>query len=525
MSASQPAAPSERRVVSRSRLGCWTCRLKKVKCDEARPQCQRCCRLRRFCDYGSQIPFRNCVVAAGRISSAAERTIQLPPFASSACSITLTASDHEAIRYFRTTFAQRHHTKHPDYSVYSIIFSIAQYDQLVMHSLLALACRDIEASRLHSATRAQHNWSHLSHYSSALKQLTNELERGDPSHESFNFDVCFTALYIMMLYEQNFGDDQFLGLSHHLDGAAVLVHRWGSHIQRSLNALPATTPLAVCRRGTQRGLSLYSARILVWMSIADAAAATYGIGGTLNEALHQVVGTEESWGIERLHALSKPLFRVMWSKSYPQAELMDDVENRNTFELLVSCSHARHVLAQLSAAIRDGRVEQQKGHTQPAKIAIQRIAAEYSELFAVADRLLPETDSSRRLIANLRTIVPHYHAVVVEFERLTADRADRTSSIGFIDPTAHISSIMNLARQAYRHQGNDAMIRIAWPLFVVAMETTDKTVLDWILCRFQSLASVNKNLNAAETYLRTWAGKPDQTTAAWAGPGKWHFIT
>lgn len=35
----------------RSRNGCWTCRTKKVKCDEARPRCLRCIRLRLFCDY------------------------------------------------------------------------------------------------------------------------------------------------------------------------------------------------------------------------------------------------------------------------------------------------------------------------------------------------------------------------------------------------------------------------------------------------------------------------------------------
>ncbi|KGQ07220.1 Transcriptional regulatory protein UME6 [Beauveria bassiana D1-5] len=35
----------------RSRQGCWTCRTKKVKCDETRPKCLRCIRLRLLCDY------------------------------------------------------------------------------------------------------------------------------------------------------------------------------------------------------------------------------------------------------------------------------------------------------------------------------------------------------------------------------------------------------------------------------------------------------------------------------------------
>ncbi|OTA56769.1 hypothetical protein K449DRAFT_468066 [Hypoxylon sp. EC38] len=35
---------------SRSRTGCWTCRIRKVKCDEARPICQRCFATGRRCD-------------------------------------------------------------------------------------------------------------------------------------------------------------------------------------------------------------------------------------------------------------------------------------------------------------------------------------------------------------------------------------------------------------------------------------------------------------------------------------------
>ncbi|KAF2725680.1 hypothetical protein K431DRAFT_260551 [Polychaeton citri CBS 116435] len=48
-SASGSARPA--RLSHRSRAGCWTCRGRKVKCDEQRPRCGPCTRLNRDCDW------------------------------------------------------------------------------------------------------------------------------------------------------------------------------------------------------------------------------------------------------------------------------------------------------------------------------------------------------------------------------------------------------------------------------------------------------------------------------------------
>ena len=50
----------------RSTTGCWTCRLRRKKCDEEKPSCQRCNKLQLKCDgYGERPPWmvenrRNC---------------------------------------------------------------------------------------------------------------------------------------------------------------------------------------------------------------------------------------------------------------------------------------------------------------------------------------------------------------------------------------------------------------------------------------------------------------------------------
>lgn len=50
---------SRSRLPPRSRFGCWTCRTRKVKCDEARPKCSPCTRLGHRCDYNPRLSFKD----------------------------------------------------------------------------------------------------------------------------------------------------------------------------------------------------------------------------------------------------------------------------------------------------------------------------------------------------------------------------------------------------------------------------------------------------------------------------------
>ncbi|KAJ5172302.1 transcriptional regulator family: Fungal Specific TF [Penicillium capsulatum] len=52
-------APPRIRLPPRSRTGCWTCRSRKVKCDEGHPQCNQCTRLGHMCDYRPRLAFRD----------------------------------------------------------------------------------------------------------------------------------------------------------------------------------------------------------------------------------------------------------------------------------------------------------------------------------------------------------------------------------------------------------------------------------------------------------------------------------
>ena len=53
------SVPPRARLPPRSRTGCWTCRTRKVKCDEGRPTCGQCTRLGHACDYSPRLSFRD----------------------------------------------------------------------------------------------------------------------------------------------------------------------------------------------------------------------------------------------------------------------------------------------------------------------------------------------------------------------------------------------------------------------------------------------------------------------------------
>lgn len=51
----RPRVPGSAEPKKRSRTGCWPCKSRKIKCDEARPQCQNCLKQSVQCDYSVRL--------------------------------------------------------------------------------------------------------------------------------------------------------------------------------------------------------------------------------------------------------------------------------------------------------------------------------------------------------------------------------------------------------------------------------------------------------------------------------------
>ncbi|PWY88252.1 hypothetical protein BO70DRAFT_385470 [Aspergillus heteromorphus CBS 117.55] len=56
MPSTHPEKIREGKAPRRSRYGCRNCKLRKLKCDEAKPQCKRCCSFGLLCNFVSNVP-------------------------------------------------------------------------------------------------------------------------------------------------------------------------------------------------------------------------------------------------------------------------------------------------------------------------------------------------------------------------------------------------------------------------------------------------------------------------------------
>lgn len=533
----------------RSKSGCWTCRTKKVKCDEQHPTCFRCSRLQLHCDYAPRkkrtktrfIDESSTIVQRHKHKPSASNSHhttnhtqgksansnkQLVPrelhhhLQTSASSVDLTSADHEAIRYFRTVFAKTYHTKNPKFSLYAIIFDIAERDPMVMRAILALGGQSIEHRRQAAADRALtapgDSERPLQHYSAALRMMADNLDQRQAYAQFlYDLDAILATLYLMLLYEKTYGNGNSCGLSNHLVGAALLVkHRLKDQplaIANSANGgskHPKSTNQAALVRyydsqqQQQQSLSLFSARILVHLAAQDSSAASFGFGGKLISTLNDILPSNSQSGPSStvppdghvsLHKYSYSLYRTMWGQDYPQTELLDDLENRGVFGMGTAMIQLRFMVSTLTSAPGDA------GKVAEVETAMQQVSSQFEELFAAADELAAETDNSHRLVANLRCMVPVFYAVRVEFHR-----AKRF--LGHINEDHEavyeaIEKIVRLAKQTYRHQGSEGLILFAWPLYLAAMETVDDEYRDWVIARFQELCAHGKNYERAYNFL------------------------
>lgn len=405
-----------------------------------------------------------------------------------------------------------------------------------MRMLLAVGGRDVESRRPSAQNQLLDNrpqktkaWASLHHYAAALRCLADTLSVGPDGQDLLDLDTSFTLLYLMILYEQRYGDSECQGLTHHLKGAAAILSRRCRNMSNQLAALRVSDPPALVEKNIAGGndqISLFTARVLIWISLCDSAASTYGVGGTFNDTLHEILGCSRpsspgslhsvADGVEVLHTYSNPLFRVMWGSDYPQQELLDDIENRSVFELTVCCNQVRHLLSKLVLVKDDEERQRQLVLTTST---MQAMTTKYSELLQVAGGLYPSTGSSQRLVRNLRAITPQYHAVVVLFTRLAGDMG--SPSTATIDPSLHIGSIVGLAKQSFRHGGEEAVMRVAWPLLVAALEPGTEKHHEWILNRFRAMSRLDANLGRVCGFLEDYLDSGDKSANPWLDPTKW----
>ncbi|KAF5984168.1 hypothetical protein FBULB1_3418 [Fusarium bulbicola] len=252
----------------------------------------------------------------------------------------------------------------------------------------------------------------------------------------------------------------------------------------------------------------------------DATAASFGLGGQVTKVLCRTLpeGNDKSslptGSIKRLsslHAYSGPLYRLVWGDDYPAVELVHDLENEQVYELLEASVQLRYIISEMTSLQPIGGSALAEA-SRKVETAIQETSEGYMNILAFASRLTSATDNSHSMVPTIRWIVPIYYTEVLDFLRIA--RTIHPPLAIALENSKTIRNIMNLAFQAYQHGGDVAMVRIARPLFMVALETDEELHVSWILERFRGLAQFGEHFARAGDFLeRVSKMKPESRTS------------
>ncbi|KAL6788967.1 hypothetical protein J3E68DRAFT_430214 [Trichoderma sp. SZMC 28012] len=444
-----------------------------------------------------------------------------PPNIPAACSLTLGLQEREAIQYFRTTFSRHQHTKNPQYNVISVIYNIATKSELAMHMAVSVARREMLCLQNNGQTDVKDDDISILHYSAALSQLAEFVNGADAVT---GLDTILASIWLMLTYEQKFGDGNGVGLSSHLKGLATIVQSEARqaltlpadsnhHIPSSANTMELDSS-----QRRMHTLSLFSARMLIWISLLDAGAASTGLGGDFNASLHSLLEehahicdgcdsrlqTSLFRSFTEVAKYSNPLFCRVWGDDYPIQELMDDISNHDIFLLYGSCFQVRYMASRLDSLRKQVSTAAEQCE-DVIELAFQEIAETYTETFLLARKITVETDNSLRVIKNLRFIVPHYHAAILYYVRCADPRRSSPDR-----RMASLKMIMKLAYQAFKLEGDEAMLRIAWPLFIAILETDDLLHREWLIARLRALGKFGKNYSRAAAFVESFVAEEER---------------
>ncbi|OOQ85312.1 C6 zinc finger domain protein [Penicillium brasilianum] len=269
---------------TRSKTGCRTCRIRKVKCDEEKhpvegqePHCRRCTAAGIKCEWrggpiprkssstsssllatSRKVPARLSTRNAGQSDKAGAKRLPAQQFSSfcqapllpshrigdgnpnrsiqAANSLTLSAFDRDCLSYLQNSTLVIVLGKHWPWSTISYAYHrIAVNEPMVMSMILASTAREIHRSRLYdqealsisslnSGTTAHNESCELdgrTHYGRALSSLRQALKSGVKSPQKV--EAIFITLWLMIDYENRFGSGA-AAINIHIRGIESLLH-------------------------------------------------------------------------------------------------------------------------------------------------------------------------------------------------------------------------------------------------------------------------------------------------------------
>ncbi|KAL5357092.1 fungal-specific transcription factor domain-containing protein [Aspergillus floccosus] len=202
----------------RSRTGCWTCREDGYKCDEEKPSCGRCVRLKKTCKgYGIRLRWREATSSNYRVSAQTKKKpssqLEYRPYITRIPDVRL--GDEKLLHHWRTAFAQL------------ISISVSTHNPFLVHlnpllehsGALRSVITSMAANHL-AQIQPESNWAvvAIQHRIRAVAYLQKNIATSHP-------ETSLATVILLQLADRLFMEDS--GVNHLQGAKAIILHRGG----------------------------------------------------------------------------------------------------------------------------------------------------------------------------------------------------------------------------------------------------------------------------------------------------------
>ncbi|KAK5054023.1 hypothetical protein LTR84_001985 [Exophiala bonariae] len=394
-----------------------------------------------------------------------------------------------------------------------MIYEIATRSEAVLHMLIAVARKELLLLRANGNSEVLSDDCSIRHYSSALIVVRKFLNGLDDINE---LDTILVTIYLMVLYEQKSGDGDGAALSAHLQGLASIirdqVRNTTAVISESLVS-SGTEPEAEASSSKKPLLlgsfTLFAVRMLEWICFMDACASSFGIGGDFNGTIRDLFNKSDHNSdlntaghaqvlrgfVTTMESYSYQLPCSFWGTTYPIEEILDDLATDELYILYGTSVQLRYLVSGMFVTGASASQNLQ----QNVDRAFLEVMDHHARLFVLANQMTSDFDITKSAIRETRFIIPHYYAALLFYFSCTSQQKTQTHRHELA-----VKTIMRLALQAFQAEGHQAMIRIAWPLFMIMIETEDEFYREWASSQLSAISVYGKNYSRAVLSARSF---------------------
>ncbi|KAI0188845.1 hypothetical protein F4808DRAFT_48392 [Astrocystis sublimbata] len=467
----------------RSRKGCASCRIRKVKCDERHPVCGGCVRLQFACDWpepihatkraanqdqsprgtsGTTIKRRTMIEVEGKWC--------VPPSlgpANIACanSVLLSRNGRLLLSYFPSSLIYYRHTSR-EWSPLKYVYDVvASSSSMVMHMIMALSALELRQAGFGIGKDASISCRSLElyYYTEALRELQDCLSKGVQYSDDESLDAITATLFFMINY----------GLSSIDSFAHARTHFAGL---KSFLALLQTCPNHVVGPESatreRSGLTPLSSQLLVWLLYADSAGP---FGRIIRDILVFFADSEDpNFSLPRLHRASMLGFREFKVGNERTNCLIDIAEYDRLHDFAHRLQPIRAKMWELGTG---GELDGAPESYSLLMNELEQLRIDYADFFTSADKHGFGSYSLDHVRTAMIRLLGHYWACLLYCRRwnLPGRRMEHIDSYA-------VASITKYLREQYAHEER-SILHLVWPLFIAATETAIICDRDWMLER------------------------------------------